>query len=49
MQISKMIEESGITDLIKLVDVPNEEITIATGHLGVCNMDHVLKTKDTVM
>ena len=24
------------------MDLPNEEITIATSHFGVCNMDHIL-------
>ncbi len=28
--------------LLKLVDLSDKEISIATGNLGVCNMDHIL-------
>ncbi len=30
------------TYLLKLVDLSDKEISIATGNLGVCNMDHIL-------
>lgn len=31
--------------LFKFVDLPDKEIPIASGNLGVCNMDHVLWEK----
>lgn len=31
--------------LFKFVDLPDKEISIAPGDLGVCNMDHVLREK----
>lgn len=33
---------SKSTYLLKLVDLSNKEISIATGNLGVCNMNHIL-------
>lgn len=30
------------THLLKLVDLSDEEVSIATSHFGICDVDHVL-------
>lgn len=34
--------------LLKLVDLSDKEISIATGNLGVCNMDHILMEDNVI-
>lgn len=34
--------KKNIVYLLKLVDLSDKEISIATGNLGVCDMDHIL-------
>lgn len=31
-----------MTHLLKLVDLSDEEVSVATSHFGVCDVDHVL-------
>lgn len=35
------------THLLKLVDLSDEEVTIATSHFGVCDVNHVLCEMET--
>lgn len=32
-----------MTHLLKLVDLSDEEVSVATSHFGVCDVDHVLR------
>lgn len=31
-----------MTHLLKLVDLSDKEVSVATSHFGVCDVDHVL-------
>lgn len=44
MYVWKVIE----VYLLKLMDLSDKEISIATGNLGVCNMDHILMEDNVI-
>lgn len=33
---------TAVAYLLKLVDLSDEKVSIATGHLGVCDVNHIL-------
>lgn len=40
--------KKNIVYLLKLVDLSDKEISIATGNLGVCDMDHILMEDNVI-
>lgn len=46
---NSIIKYTKDTNLIKLVNLADEEISVTASHLGVRNVDHILKTNNNEM